>query len=182
MNWPDTAPTLASDTIALRAWRRADVTDVFDACQDPEIQRWTRVPVPYLAHHASDFVANASSIWRQRKGAPFAVVSLETDGVMGSCSLVSVDLADRCAEVGYWVAPRHRGRGVARQALCLLADWALGEVGLVRLEAAIGVGNATSRAIAERSGFELKETRWLPQRTETNQFAVYERTVVGIGR
>ena len=40
------------DGLVLRAWQEDDAEDVFRACQDPLIQRWTMVPVPYLREQA----------------------------------------------------------------------------------------------------------------------------------
>ena len=40
-------PELADDAIRLRAPIAADVPAITAACQDPDIQRFTFVPVPY---------------------------------------------------------------------------------------------------------------------------------------
>lgn len=54
------------DRVALRHWRDSDRDIVFAACQDPEIQRWTTVPVPYTEQHAVDFVGTvAVEQWRE---------------------------------------------------------------------------------------------------------------------
>src|SRR6266508_2973041 len=51
---------LTEDDILLRPWRPEDADAVYAACQDPEIQRWTTVPSPYLAEHAARFVGERS--------------------------------------------------------------------------------------------------------------------------
>lgn len=175
VNWPPSPPVLADDAVALRAWRDSDATAVFEACQDPEIQRWTRVPVPYLTEHAVGFVANAPRAWNSGGAAPFALVSRETDAVIGSCSLVEVDIAQRRAEVGYWVGPGRRGRGVAQRGLRLLSTWAMDDVGLSRLDALIAVANTASRAVAEHAGFSHEEERVVVHRGKPTPFTVFSR-------
>lgn len=43
--------------LTIRALVDTDVDWICAACQDPDIQRWTSVPVPYTRAHAEDFVA-----------------------------------------------------------------------------------------------------------------------------
>lgn len=62
-------------------------------------------------------------------------------------------------EIGYWVAPEARGRGLAARAVGLLADWAFATLGLRRLELVTYEGNAPSRRVAERCGFVLEGPR-----------------------
>ena len=52
------------------------------------------------------------------------------------------------AQVGYWVVPATRGRGVA--AAC---GWAFGAPGIDRIELCHAVENAASRSVAEKAGF-----------------------------
>ncbi|HTO01351.1 MAG TPA: GNAT family protein [Microthrixaceae bacterium] len=155
--WPVEPPTLDGDGVRLRAWRADDATSVLDACQSPDIQRWTTVPVPYLRKHADEFVERlAPEQWESRTGALFCVASTTSDRVLGSCGLVTIDADDAVAEVGYWVAPLSQGAGVAQKAVRLLAAWAMGQGGLHRLEFYIEPDNLASCAVAERVGCALE--------------------------
>ncbi len=151
--WPTAPPTLTDGQVTLRAWEPEDADAVFAACQDAEIQRWTRVPSPYLAEHAAGFVGGFSARqWAARQGASFAVASPGENRVLGSCGLVAVHESDRVAEVGYWIAPWARGQRVAQRAVRLVSGWALAAGGLERLELLIEPANLASCAVAERAG------------------------------
>jgi RimJ/RimL family protein N-acetyltransferase len=126
---------------------------VFSACQDPAIQHFTQVPVPYLEAHAEQFVAQAPVKWAQREAAPFAVVDRATHRLVGACGLVQVDPEARHGGAGYWVAPSARSRGVARRALGLLTEWSLAEGGLRRVYLEIEDANPASSAVAVAVGF-----------------------------
>ena len=66
--------------------------------------------------------------------------------------------------VTYWVLPEARGRGVASDAVQLLARWALGDLGLKRLEMFIEPENVASQRVAERCNFVregLLRSRWV---------------------
>jgi RimJ/RimL family protein N-acetyltransferase len=49
-------PDLVDGDLRLRRPTEADVPAITTACQDPDIQRWTRVPSPYREEHARSYV------------------------------------------------------------------------------------------------------------------------------
>jgi ribosomal-protein-alanine N-acetyltransferase len=60
----------------------------------------------------------------------------------------------RSANLGYWVAERHGGRGLATKAIGEVVEVAYGELALHRLEAATLVDNLPSRRVLEKNDFE----------------------------
>jgi len=56
-------------------------------------------------------------------------------------------------ELGCGVVPAARGRGVATEALRLLADWALDTLGLGRLQVFVATENVAALRLAQRAGF-----------------------------
>lgn len=149
-------PEIPADGLLLRAWRPADVPAVTAACQDPAIARWTSVPSPYLPRHAEEFVgALTPTAWTQGTGLHLAVVDPVTETLYGSCGFVGLDRAAGDAEIGYWVAPAARGRGVAERAARALVGWGLDRLGLRRVTWRAEVGNHRSRLVALRLGFTL---------------------------
>ncbi|MGQ5263724.1 GNAT family N-acetyltransferase [Micromonospora sp. ZYX-F-536] len=146
---------IIEDGVLLRPWREADTDAVYRACQDPDIQRWTTVPRPYLPEHAHGFVTEVSGrAWADGTGAPFAVCDPATGQLLGSCGLVSIDDAGT-AVIGYWTAPWARGRGVTVRAARAVARWSFDTLGLRRLIWQAEVGNHASRLVALRAGFRI---------------------------
>lgn len=144
-------PVLTGTLVRLRAWRADDAPAIHAACQDPDIQRWTTVPVPYGPADAEDFLARRVPEARARGGAAFAVEDLADRSLAGSFTLLH--LAQGVGEIGYWVAPGARRRGLGADALATLASWAFAHAGAHRLELLIEPGNHASRALAARAGF-----------------------------
>ncbi|CAA9327198.1 MAG: hypothetical protein AVDCRST_MAG36-739 [uncultured Nocardioidaceae bacterium] len=67
-------------------------------------------------------------------------------------------VAGREGEVGYWLHPAGRGRGVAAEAVRLALRHAflpaeVGGLGLARVRAVAAVGNDPSQRVLERAGF-----------------------------
>jgi RimJ/RimL family protein N-acetyltransferase len=149
-------PTLIGARVLLRPWRADDVDAVFAACQDPEVQRWTVVPVPYRREDAETFVGEIAERTRAGGGALFAVVDGPAGELAGSIGLFPP--ADGVGEIGYWSAAAFRGRGLMTEALGLLTRWAFEEVGLRRLELMVDPRNDASRRLGERAGFVVEGT------------------------
>lgn len=161
---PVAPPTLTDGVVGLRSWRQVDVPSVLAACQDPDIQRWLPVPVPYREQDAHGFVAGfVSEEWSSGRGAPLAVVDADTGELLGSVGLKGIDPVTGTAEVGYWVAPWARGRGVAVRAARMLCDWAFGELSLERVELLVDPHNTASCTVAERLGAVRDDEPAAPQ-------------------
>lgn len=159
---------LTDGSVLLRCWDASDADAVFAACQDPVLQRWTRVPVPYLREHATGFVADAAARWAA--GVPSFGIFDPADGtLLGAHGFVGTPELD-VYEVGYWVAATGRGRGVATAATRLVCRFAFERMDAVRVEWQAEVGNVASRQVAEKVGFVLEGTlrRRLPSRGGTH--------------
>ena len=148
---------ISAGRFQLRPCQPADADWVYRACQDRAIQRWTSVPTPYTIDDAENYVSKyVPEMWETDRGAPFAVFDAVSGEGLGVTGLVTLDLAAGRAEVGYWVAPWARRRGVATAATLAIARWAFGALGTARLQWLAEVGNEGSRAVAEQVGFTIE--------------------------
>ncbi|MGW0392822.1 GNAT family N-acetyltransferase [Streptomyces sp. NPDC003042] len=165
--------TLITTRLELRPFAAQDEDEVYAAAQDPDIQRWTMVPSPYERAHARSFVGESVPAgWREDTGYSFAV-RLGPRGPLVAAVGVHVHEAfgTKSHEIGYWATKEHRGRGYMAEAVSAVARWAFTEVGAVRLEWRAEVGNAGSRAVAEKAGFRFEGTlrAALPHRDGTSR-------------
>lgn len=75
------------------------------------------------------------------------------DTCRGEVRVHSVDWINSRADLGVWVAPHSRNRGLARRALALASDWLLGDCGLTRVGLLTEPDNAAMIAAARAAGF-----------------------------
>jgi RimJ/RimL family protein N-acetyltransferase len=155
--------TLSDSRVLLRPFEPEDVPAVYEACQDPEIQRWTAVPSPYTEADAELFLNEMAPFeWESGLGTPFGVFERASGLLVGSLGLMGITPEDsrdgRIAQVGYWTAPEMRGRGYTTDALRLLCRWGFDEVLIARIEWYAEVGNVASRRVAEKVGFVFEGT------------------------
>ena len=95
---------------------------------------------------------------------------LRVDGALvGSCGL-RLDVDSGNGDIGYWVDASLEGRGLVTRAARALVGTAFAERRLVRVELRTAVGNARSRAVAERLGFHyegtMRQAQQFPDRRE----------------
>ncbi len=148
------AEPLRDGPTALRSWRDTDIPALVAACQDPEIVRWTRVPVPYGRNDARAYLLQRFDATHAGLAAPFAIVDADEDTrLLGSISLLHIDWPHRRGEVGYWLAPEGRGAGHATRAVQLICRWGIDRLRLERIDLLAATDNAASLRVAERCGF-----------------------------
>lgn len=155
---------IVTGDLLIRSWQPEDADEVYDACQDEEIQRWTGVPSPYERRHAIRFVTDtAPADWAAGTAAPLGVFDRATGRLLGAHGLASIEPVRHSAEIGYWTAPWARGRGVALAATRAVCTWAFAYFGLNRLTWAAEIGNHGSRLVALRAGFRINGETRLPE-------------------
>jgi RimJ/RimL family protein N-acetyltransferase len=113
--------------------------------------RWTRIPEPYTHEDGREFLERSIAGWSDGTRASFAVVEAAGDGLMGSIGVIFHEAG--AATIGYWVAKRARGRGVAGTALRLVSEWVLTALPVERLELVTHPANEPSQRVAEKAGF-----------------------------
>lgn len=116
------------------------------------VQQWLPLPSPYTDEVAKGFVEEFAP-GQQATGAGL-VRAIEVGGRLAGCvSLKETDWQELTTEVGYWIAPWGRGVGLAGRAARLLAEWALRDQAMERVELRAAVGNVASQRSADRAGF-----------------------------
>jgi RimJ/RimL family protein N-acetyltransferase len=159
------APPLPRDErFVLRDWRQADVDAIAEACNAPDIQKWTRVPKPYRRADAEAWVALAPQLALRGEAIPCCIADARTDAVLGSVGVHAIDLVAQTAELGYWTAPWARRRGVALAGTRMLAGWAFAAFGLRRIELEVDDANEASLRLAERLGARREPGRSVLER------------------
>ena len=145
---------LTDGVVTLRAPDSGDIDDYARSASDPAIVAFTHVPLDFGRDGAARFVAAAATAWESGEMARFAVTSAAAPAqLVGSISLVHLDWATASADVGFWLLPEARGRGLAKHAVHLVTSWAFDVVGLSELRAEVFEGNDASWHVLMTNGF-----------------------------
>ncbi len=92
--------------------------------------------------------------WRDDEGYGFLAFRPDQDTLVGGIGLSNVRRGvAQAATLGYWIGQPHARRGHTLEATRLILDFAFGQLGLHRVEAACLPGNDASRGLLEKAGF-----------------------------
>ena len=167
--WYD-VPLLTGDGIVLRRHSDKDVARIVEACSDPVTSRWIgELPVPFLEDDASSWLEHLGERQATGTAVTWAVADPGSDALLGTVDLFHVR-RDRDAEIGFWLHPQARGRGLAVQMCRLALRHAFvaeddGGLGLRRVRAVAAEGNAASCRVLESVGMQLQGRERLLVRT-----------------
>jgi len=153
-------PLIQSDRLTLDAITPADTDAVLEYCLDAELQRYTRIPVPYTRGDAEFFTGTYAA--EAESGSSVCLWAIRAvdagDRLVGTIEL-RFD-SPLVAELGYWLGAPLRGRGIMTEALGLVVEYALDPQGfaLEKLRWDAVAGNHASGLVAQRNGFTFVGT------------------------
>ena len=82
---------------------------------------------------------------------------LRTTGeIVGNCGFCHINFSQKTGEVAYYVDPKHRGRGLAAEALGALIEFGFGDMGLARIEARCDPDNKSSERVMQKAGMTFE--------------------------
>ncbi|MEV2276787.1 GNAT family N-acetyltransferase [Nocardiopsis sp. NPDC049922] len=178
---------LQTERLRLRAFVEGDIDDVYAACTDPELQRWVPIPspgTPYTREAAERWCRETTTLLRTSgDGQQWAMVERESGRLVGCIGLLRTLWPAMNTEIGYWVAPWARGRGLATEAAVAVSRWAIDQ-GFQRVEIKAATDNTGSREVALRAGFTLEgvERSAMPLHAGRADLAVYSLLPADVGR
>lgn len=146
----ETSPQIRTRRLVLRDPSPSDAASLATWCNDYDLARMTsRMPWPYEARHAEEFIETALEADR-RRDVRF-VIEQEDDGVVGVLGFSPSE--DERIEVGYWIGRPWWGRGLATEALTGALEWAGRDWRQPFVTAGHFADNPASGAVLCKAGF-----------------------------
>lgn len=158
MRWPLVVPVLSDGDVTIRAHVPTDVDGLLEMSTDPEMVRWTGIPVPHDRSMSEQFAFTVIPRgWEEGTHRGWAIEAIDDDGRPRFAG--NVDIRQKpIADIGFALHPWARGRGVMARAVRLAMDWALTEGGVEIVHWRSHVGNEASLRVAHATGFTLHGT------------------------
>ncbi len=151
---PGSPVTLATARFLLRPPAARDAEAIHRLVNDWGVVRMlARLPFPYPRPLADEWIASTLAQADAGLAYHFVIVSKTSQDIPLGCVGLQVEAATRTGDLGYWIARRHWGEGVAREAAGRLSRWALARLELDRLTAQVATDNPASGAVLRRIGF-----------------------------
>ena len=153
----DAPREIAGKKVGLRLWNDRDLRLLAAAFAVADVAASMRPPVPIGLRGARQWIDARRSMPHRGRGASYAVTVNGTDEAVGSVELRARSGIQRAMEVGYWLMPDVRRRGVGREAVGLACDWAFEHGKADSVVAVIDATNVGSQRLVEGLGFERRE-------------------------
>ena len=148
---PADFPAIDHPLVSLRPLLRADAPAWYGYLRDPAVVRHTS----WNLHGLDDLLADFDAYESADPASPLRLAVVLRDGgaLVGTIGLHTVSPVHRTAEIAYDLAPAVWKQGVASAIVAAVADWSLGPLGLLRLQATVLETNTGSVRVLERCGF-----------------------------
>lgn len=145
---------LDTPRLRLRAPVASDARDIFHAyTQDAQVCRFM-----IWQPHTSEAVTRAyidwcMAMWQTGERLPYVITAAGSDVAIGAIGAIEARPQDTKVDIGYVLARAHWGQGLMPEAIRALADAALADPGIFRVQAACDVENIPSQRALEKAGF-----------------------------
>jgi RimJ/RimL family protein N-acetyltransferase len=153
--FPDLDEPLGDDRVRLRLAAERDIPEVLIAYQDdPELHLRLGRPRPPSGAELGRLAERAADDRAAGVGMTLTILGSGSDVCLGQVDVHHVNWDNARVELGVWVAPAARGRGLARTALRLVATWLLRDLGFQRVQLLAEPDNEPVIRAANAAGFQ----------------------------
>jgi len=115
------------------------------------------MPYPYTEIDADNWLSSTVSARLEVDGFRNWAIREDDGQLIGGVGLVDVSKNEK-AEIGYWLAQSHWGRGIMTNSVRRLCEFAFDEYHLLRIHAQAFTTNPASSRVLEKAGFTLEGT------------------------
>jgi ribosomal-protein-alanine N-acetyltransferase len=145
---------IRTERLTLRPFRYEDARDVQRLAGSKAIADTTaRVPHPYEDGMAEDWIKTHKLLFKRQKAVIYAITRTDTGSLVGAIGL-ELHMANKRAEIGYWIGRRYWNRGYATEAAEALLMYGFTELGLNRIYAHHFRRNPSSGRVMQKIGMK----------------------------
>jgi RimJ/RimL family protein N-acetyltransferase len=146
---------ITTQRLVIRALEDRDAEDLVLWCGAREVAEMTlRIPHPYTLEDARNFLSNMVAPGYESGAARAMGVTLRDTGELIGVVGLDLDQAHQRAELGYWIAVPHWGRGYATEAARAMLALGFDVLGLNRIYASHFPRNPASGRVLEKIGMK----------------------------
>ena len=152
-------PRIELKRVRLREFRDSDAKGYYDYINNPEVSKF--VPDDCIPRSVESTVRDLQyykESMQRYEGISWAIAHKKTDEIIGSASLSMMKFLQRKSNIAYDLAFEYWGKGIAKEAVSAIINFADNELKLDRIQANIAVHNERSRNFSKFFGFEHEGT------------------------
>ncbi len=157
MNTKSDFPVIETDRFILRQFTGNDLGNVFNGLSHPDVIRYYGVSFDSLeaTREQMDWFENLE---RDGKGIWWAICSREDNSFCGAGGLNDLDQVHRKAEIGFWLLPENWGKGIMKEVMPQICEYAFHTLGLHRIEGYVDAANQNCKRGLAKLNFQYEGT------------------------
>ena len=156
---PD-CPVLLTERLVLRRPHAEDADALANLANNMRVASMvSRMPHPYTAQDASDFIRRAKT---GGIGKCVYAITLADNGAFVGCAGIEPHDDTDTVELGYWIGEPYWNRGIATEAAHAVIDMVFRTRTIEAIEARCRVTNHASRRVIQKSGFQHQGNGMVP--------------------
>lgn len=140
--------------VTLRTWSAIDLPTVREAAADPFLRSMTSLPAVDDDAEYEAFIDRQNHRLASGEGWALAICVDPDAPALGHIGIWTSAARKGQIELGYWIIPSARRRGLMQDALRAATDWAFANVDIHRASLFIEPENGASARTAEAAGYE----------------------------
>jgi RimJ/RimL family protein N-acetyltransferase len=142
---------ITDGAVVLRLPTAADIDGLMPAFSDPELREAGNLP-DFSRAEIEATLPHLPALAASGRLMPMTALDATSGAAVGGGTLHHLDADRAIVEIGYWLLPHARGRGMATRIARLLAEHAF-DLGVRRVAAYVNVGNVASEGVLRRAGY-----------------------------
>lgn len=149
--------TLETDRIILRKITDADLENVYIGLSHPEVIKYYGVSYNSL-ESTKEQMTWFKELEKNETGIWWAICSRDNGTFYGAGGLNDLSKEHKKAEIGLWLLPEFWGKGIMKEAMPLICDYAFNELGLHRIEGFVESSNQNCKNAMAKLDFQHEGT------------------------
>ncbi len=169
---------LSTARLIMRLPEDSDAKTVANLANDAAVTRYTaRMPHPYGADDARDFITTARRGASDGTSAPFFIQLKDGGALIGGIGL-GIRAEQASADIGYWLGRDYWNQGYTSEAFSAVLDFGFNELDLSVVRGNVVPENVASVRVMEKLGMTVvgHETSPAPARDADQNVDIYEMT------
>ena len=163
MPHPDHYPVLETERCILRMPEESDLHPIFKLRTDKDVNKYIDRPMPEHPDQALDFIKMIREGILAGKWFYWIISLKKNADLTGIICLYNFSEDKKTAETGYELLPEFQGKGIMKEAILTVIDFALKKTGVENIHAYSHKDNLQSKSLLRKTGFNEESEKTNPE-------------------
>lgn len=151
-------PDFETNRLLLRKLKLADVQDMYEYSQDPDVCRFVTWDAHLSKQDTEQFLQAVLDQYENAFNFFWGIEWKENKKLIGTIDFVNLSFPHKKAEIGYILSKEYWGKGIMTEAAKEIIKFAFINLGLVRIEARCFKENIGSEKVMQKIGMKYEGT------------------------